>query len=96
MGMCPDDFDALTPARFMYAWIGWMDMEENRTKQEWERQRWAVWILTSIQMDRKDRQPMSQMFPLPWEATPTEATDLSMDERLERVNQILNRTSDET
>ena len=90
--MRPDDFNALTPAEFMYAWIGWMELQDNRIRQAWERERWAVWILTSIQMDRKDRQPMTQMFPLPWECLPTHGNnELTMDERLKRVNKILNR-----
>ena len=39
MGMRPDDFSVLTPAEFIYAWIGWMEVEENRVKQAWERER---------------------------------------------------------
>lgn len=96
MAMRPDDFNDLTPAEFIHAWFGWMELQEAGMRQAWERERWGVWILTTIQMERKDRLPMTQMFPLPWEAIPTQATDLSMNERLERVNQILNRTSDET
>ncbi len=97
MGMRPDDFDDITPARFIYAWLGWMEREESRMRQAWERERWAVWILTSIQMERKDRQPMTQMFPLPWEsATVAEPVELSMAERVDRVNKILKVIEDET
>jgi hypothetical protein len=97
MGMRPDDFDDMTPARFIYAWLGWMECEESRMRQAWERERWAVWILTSIQMERKDRQPMTQMFPLPWECQPAHGNDeLTMEERRERVNRILNQKNDET
>ena len=97
MGMRPDDFDDITPARFIYAWLGWMEREESRMRQAWERERWAVWILTSIQMERKDRQPMTQMFPLPWEATIiAEPVELSMAERVRRVNKILKVIEDET
>ncbi len=92
--MRPDDFDLMTPAEFMYAYIAWSDLEQGHLKQAWERERWAVWIQTSIQLDRKDRQDMVQMFPLPWEvcvgAEPRKP--LTMQERKERVNQILNRT----
>jgi hypothetical protein len=95
--MRPDDFDDITPARFIYAWLGWMEREESRMRQAWERERWAVWILTSIQMVRKDRQPMTQMFPLPWEATTAaEPVELSMTERVERVNRILKIIENET
>ncbi len=97
MGMRPDDFDDITPARFIYAWLGWMEREESRMRQAWERERWAVWILTSIQMERKDRQPMTQMFPLQWEsATVAEPVELSMAERVDRVNKILKTIEDET
>jgi hypothetical protein len=97
MGMRPDDFDYITPAQFIYAWWGWMEREENLLRQAWERERWAVWILTSIQMERKDRQPMTQMFPLPWEtATVAEPVELTMAERRERVNKILKVIENET
>ena len=97
MGMRPDDFDDITPVRFIYAWLGWMEREQSRMRQAWERERWAVWILTSIQMERKDRQPMTQMFPLPWEAaTVAEPVELSMAERVQRVNKILKVIEDET
>ena len=91
MGMRPDDFSVLTPAEFIYAWIGWMEVEENRVNQAWERERWGVWVLTSIQMEQKHRQPMAQMFPLPWECLPAQAEELSMEERVERVRKIINR-----
>jgi hypothetical protein len=97
MGMRPDDFDDLTPAKFIYAWLGWQESEASRMRQAWERERWAVWILTSIQMERKDRQPMTQMLPLPWEATiAAEPVELSMAERVERVNKILKTIENET
>ena len=97
MGMRPDDFDDITPARFIYAWLGWMEREESLMRQAWERERWAVWILTSIQMERKDRQPMTQMFPLPWEsATVAEPVELAMAERVRRGNKILKVIEDET
>lgn len=87
--MRPDDFNDLTPAEFMYAWIGWMELEENRVKQVWERERWAVWILTSIQMEQKHRQPMTRMFPLPWENVPAQIREMTMEERIERVKKLL-------
>ena len=92
--MSADEFHALTPAEFMYAWIGWMELEENRIRQAWERERWAVWILTSIQMEQKHRQPMTQMFPLPWENVPPSDNELTMDERRERVKQLLNNETE--
>lgn len=92
MGLRPDDFNALTPAEFIYAWISWSELEQNRTKQAWERERWSVWVATCIQLDKKDRQPMTQMFPLPWEGSETLLDKpLTMKERKERINEILNR-----
>lgn len=91
MGLRPDDFNALTPAEFIYAWIGWSEQEQNRTKQAWERERWSVWVATCIQLEKKDRQPMTQMFPLPWEEVIPPSQELTMEERKERINQILNR-----
>ncbi|GAB0481654.1 hypothetical protein KML24007_04000 [Alistipes indistinctus] len=92
--MSAADFNDLTPAEFMYAWVGWMELEENRVRQAWERERWAVWILTSIQMEQKHRQPMTQMFPLPWETLPAEVEELTLDERRERVKQLLKNEKD--
>lgn len=91
MGMRPDDFNHLTPTEFVYAWFGWMELQESIMRQAWERERWSVWVLTSIQLDRKDRRAMTQMFPLPWEAIPAQAEQLTMAERQERVNRILNK-----
>lgn len=91
MGLRPDDFNALTPAEFIYAWIGWSELEQNRIKQAWERERWSVWVATCTQLDKKDRQPMTQMFPLPWEKVTTLPQELTMDERKKRVNDILNK-----
>lgn len=91
MGLRPDDFNELTPAEFIYAWIGWSELEQNRTKQAWERERWSVWVATCIQLDKKDRQPMTQMFPLPWEEVVSIQQELTMEERKKRVNDILNK-----
>ena len=89
MGLRPDDFNALTPAEFIYVWFGWSDLEQNRNKQAWERERWAVWITTCIQLDKKNRLPMRQMFPLPWEENLDVPQELTMEERKDRINQIL-------
>lgn len=92
MGMRPDDFNDLTPAEFVYARLGWMNLQESVMRQSWERERWSVWVLTSIQLDRKDRRDMTQMFPLPWESrSACEEIELTMEERQERVNRILNK-----
>ena len=89
MGLRPNDFNALTPAEFIYVWLGWSEQEQSRNKQAWERERWAVWITTCIQLDKKDRLPMTQMFPLPWEEVSDIPLELTMEERKERINQIL-------
>ncbi len=47
-------------------------------------------MLTSVQLDKKDRLPMVDMFTLPWEEQPASAKEMTMEERKERINQILN------
>ena len=93
MGLRPDDFVDLTPAEFFYAWAGWAKANIDRQKQEWERTRWQTWVLTCIQMDKKDRKEMVQMFPLPWEKAPAPkvkpSAELSPEERQERVNDLM-------
>lgn len=94
--MRPEDFEALTPAEFIYAWLGWSERKQNRQRQAWERERWAVWVLTSIQLDRKERRAMTEMFPLSWEAESAQtSTPLTMQERRERIRQILNDPKDD-
>lgn len=96
MYMRPEDFEALTPAEFIYAWLGWSEREQSLQRQAWERERWAVWVLTSIQLDRKERRAMTEMFPLPWEAESAQTpTPLTMQERRERIRQILNDPKDD-
>ncbi len=95
MGLSPEAFYRITPAEFIYAWLGWSELERSRGQQAWERERWAVWILTTIQLDRKDRLPMTQMFPLPWEQVEAPAGKMTMDERRERVKKLLNKHEDE-
>nr|DAN31093.1 MAG TPA: hypothetical protein [Caudoviricetes sp.] len=96
MSMRPEDFEVLTPAEFIYAWLGWSEREQSLQRQSWERERWAVWVLTSIQLDRKERRAMTEMFPLPWEAESAQTpTPLTMQERRERIRQILNDPKDD-
>ena len=93
MGLRPDDFADLTPAEFFYAWAGWAKADRDAQKQEWERLRWQTWVLTCIQMEKKDRREMVEMFPLPWETPPPPkvipSAELTDEERNERVNEML-------
>ncbi|MFR9495576.1 MAG: hypothetical protein SNG81_04290 [Rikenellaceae bacterium] len=92
MGISAEEFNALTPAEFIYAWMGWNAHQTSLSKQSWERERWAVWVATCIQLDKKDRADMTEMFPLPWECQAAHAiNELTMTERRERVNKILNQ-----
>lgn len=88
MGLAPEAFAALTPAEFVYTWLGWIDGEQSRRRQEWERERWAVWVATCIQLDKKDRMPMTEMFPLPWESPVQPQQEPTMDERKERIKEM--------
>ena len=94
MGLRPDDFNDLTPAEFFYAWAGWAKANVDSQKQEWERTRWQTWVLTCIQMDKKDRKEMTQMFPLPWEKASiskpiVSSADLTPEERQKRVDELM-------
>lgn len=93
MGLRPDDFADLTPAEFFYAWAGWAKADRDAQKQEWERLRWQTWVLTCIQMEKKDRKEMTEMFPLPWEAAPApkvkSSAELTEEERQQRVDELM-------
>lgn len=89
MGMRPADFEAMTAAEFYYAWVGWSRREVEREQQAWERTRWEAWVLTSIQLDKKDRKPMLEMYPLPWDKPIATTSELSIDERRARVNELM-------
>lgn len=89
MGLRPADFEMMTAAEFCYAWYGYAESEMLRQRQAWERERWSVWVLTTVQLERKDRRPMNEMFPLPWEtAFVPVATTLTMEERINRVKEL--------
>ena len=53
MGLSPETFERLTPAEFIYVWLGWAKCEEDRQRQAWERERWAVWVATCIHSTAK-------------------------------------------
>lgn len=91
--MRPEDFNSLTPAEFIYAWQGYTERQTSQFRSDWERTRYQTWILTSIQLDRKDRRPMTEMFPLPWEEVqqPLLSKEITAQERVERVHEILNQ-----
>lgn len=88
MGLAPEVFAALTPAEFIYIWLGWSDGEQTRQRQEWERERWSVWVAACIQLDKKDRLPMTEMFPLPWESPVLPQREPTMEERKEGIKDM--------
>lgn len=83
----------MTFSDLCYAMHGWSKREQDIQKREWERTRWLGWVLTSIQLERKDRLPMTQMYPLPWdESTPSPHNrELTIEERQKRVKEILGK-----
>lgn len=89
MGIRPAEFEQMTPAEFYYAWVGWSSRQVELQQQAWERTRWEAWVLTSIQLDKKDRKPMLEMFPLPWDKADTAPRELTIEERTERVKQLM-------
>ncbi len=88
MHLAPEAFEGMTPAEFIYVWLGWSEIEQTRIRQAWERERWAVWVATCIQLDKKDRQPMTEMFPLPWETTALPQREPTLEERKERIKEL--------
>lgn len=90
MGLSVQTFESLTPAEFIYAWLGWLKQQRDRVIHEWELTRWQTWVLTSIQLERKDRKPLEQMFPMPWDSAEKMPEEpLSLSERQKRVKEIL-------
>lgn len=92
--MRPEDFNALTPAEFIYAWQGYTERQTTQFRSDWERTRYQTWILCSIQLDRKDRKPMTEMFPLPWDNPTAQIppkAEPTMQERADRVHEIINQ-----
>lgn len=88
MRLAPEAFEGMTPAEFVYTWLGWANLEQSRMQQAWERERWAVWVSTCIQLDKKDRLPMTEMFPLPWERLQAVKKEPTMQERMERIKEM--------
>lgn len=88
MHLSPEAFEGMTPAEFIYAWLGWSALERSRLQQAWEQERWAVWVATCIQLDRKDRLPMREMFPLPWEKLPELRPELTPEERKKQIDEM--------
>ena len=92
MGLSLSEFEALTPAQFIYAWSGWAALQRDHSRHQWEIARWQTWTLTCIQLDRKDRRPICEMFPMPWDKpdkSESDATELTHEQRRQRVNDIL-------
>lgn len=95
MGLSLSEFDAMTPAQFVYACLGWRKAQGERIRHGWEMCRYQTWVLTCIQLDPKDRKPLREMFPMPWdkradrgkEERPAES--ISLEERIKRVSEIL-------
>lgn len=88
MRLSPEAFEGVTPAEFIYAWLGWSSLEASRMRHAWERERWAAWVATCIQLDRKDRLPMREMFPLPWEESSELLPELTLEERKKRIDEM--------
>lgn len=89
MRISPSEFHDMTPAEFIHVWFMWNNMQQDIIKQQWERTRWATWILTTIQLDKNSRLPMNEMFPFPWEKTIEYRHEMSIDERKSRVKELL-------
>ena len=93
IGIRPCDFEDMTFAEYCWAAYGWNRMQIQKQRQEWEIGRWQTWILTSIQLEKKDRKPMNEMFPLPWDKdnTPIPSPQLTLEQRRQRAFNMLNQ-----
>lgn len=89
MGMRPSDFDEMTVAQFIYAWLGWIEAEQAKERWAWERERWAVYMNMVLQLDPKDRRPMTEMLPLDWDKPQEHPSEqkktLTIEERRRRA-----------
>ena len=74
MGLSLSEFEALTPAQFIYAWSGWAALQRDHSRHQWEIARWQTWTLTCIQLDRKEE---------------SQEPPLTLEQRRQRVNDIL-------
>ena len=94
MGIRPCDFEDMTFAEYCWTAYGWTRMQRQKQKQEWEIGRWQTWVLTSIQLEKKDRKPMTEMFPLPWDKdnVPAPPPQLTLEQRRQRALDMLNQS----
>ncbi len=89
MQMSIEAFEMLTPAEFVYAYLGWQEHQLELQRYAWERARWHVGIGILSQTPKKDWVPISEMLPLPWEQSAYEITEeITDDERRARVAEM--------
>lgn len=89
MRISPKDFEQMTPVEFVYAWIMWADYEEDKMRGEWERERWSTYALLAIQIECNKLPPSTEMLPLSWDEKSKEPIQISMEQRLESVAEMM-------
>lgn len=65
--LSPSCFYAMTLEEFMLAAEGFMQVEENREKQHWERSRWVASLLLQPHLKKGTRLKPTDIAKFPWE-----------------------------
>lgn len=92
MGMQPSELYALELREFFAIYAGWLKLEEQRARQEWERTRWLASVVISPHL--KSQTPVTQLFPLPWDKESEDPQILdydpdNLDERRAHIEKVL-------
>lgn len=67
MGMRPDDFWDCTTREFFAKMKGYQERELLRERSDWERTRWATWVLLNIQLGKENKISLEELLPFEWE-----------------------------
>lgn len=67
--LSPSCFYAMTLEEFLLAAEGFMQLEENREKQHWERSRWLAALLLQPHVKKGTRLKPTDIAKFPWEKT---------------------------
>lgn len=87
MAMSIDNFNSITPAEFITAYLGYLKRQEEIERMQWERCRWQTWIYACVQSTKKIS--MKEFAPLPWDEPIEKDLELTEEQRAERVKNIL-------
>lgn len=66
MGMSEREFYRLSLRQFYNRYIGFLDLERHRSREEWDRISWQTMLLGSLHIDKKDREKWARAASMPW------------------------------